>query len=102
MDVSPEPVTPATPSRPTAVTGEEAYDDYTSLSDLELILRRDHLRVQLDELTVDPGASPVTNQLLVNIDEQIDRMTDELTRRALSRHPASPGPARQRYRLFVR
>ena len=66
--------------------------DYTSLSDLELILERDRLREQLEVLTVDPARSPAVCQMLANIDQQIDRMTDELTGRALSRHPTSPGP----------
>jgi hypothetical protein len=77
--------------------------DYTSLSDLELILERDRLREQLEELTVNPARSPAVCQLLADIDQQIDRVTDELTRRALSRHPTSPGPnSRRHYRSLLR
>jgi hypothetical protein len=87
------------------VTEAAAADDIdvTPLSDLELILARDRLRAQLDELTANPRSSRVTGQMLVDIDRQIDLVTDELTRRALSRHPAFSGPtSRQRYRSFIR
>jgi hypothetical protein len=105
MSVSPGPVRSAIPGLPTSVTEAAPDDDFnvTPLSDLELILERDRLRTQLDELTVNEGTTPVTSQMLVNIDKQIDRITDELTHRALSRHPAFTGPTtRQRYRSFVR
>jgi hypothetical protein len=105
MGVSPELVPSATPERPTSVTEAEEHDEfsYTSLSDLGLILERDRLRTQLDELTVSPENSPVASQMLIDIDKQIDRITDELTHRALSRHPAFHGPnTRQRYRSFIR
>jgi hypothetical protein len=105
MDLSPEPGTSAFPGGPTDATGPATNDQssYASLSDLELILERDRLREQLDDLTVNPGSSPVVGQMLVNIDHQIDRMTDELTRRALSRHPSSPRPeTRQHYRSLLR
>ena len=105
MGSSPEPATSASPKGPDPSIGSVANDDFdcTSLSDLELILERDRLREQLEELTVNPARSPAVCQLLANIDQQIDRMTDELTGRALSRHPTSPGPnSRRHYRSLVR
>jgi hypothetical protein len=105
VGISPDSGASATPESPTPATKPATNDEasYTSLSDLELILERDRLREQLDDLTDNPGSSPVVSHLLVNIDEQIDRMTEELTRRALSRHPSSSGPnSRQRYRSLLR
>jgi hypothetical protein len=105
MDLSPEPGTSAFPGGPTEATGSATNEqsDYASLSDLDLILERDRLREQLDDLTINPGSSPVVSQTLIDIDQQIDRMTDELTRRALSRHPSSSGPnTRRRYRSLLR
>jgi hypothetical protein len=106
-DVVPMGVSPGSPtwqvgdrSLPTAVK-EEA--NHTQLSDEQLISERDRLRSQLDELTENPGSSPVVGQMLVNIDQKIDRMTDELTRRALSRNPSSPDPSsRMQYRSAAR
>jgi hypothetical protein len=102
MAVSPDSPTWAVGDRylPTAVH-EEA--DHTLLSDEQLINERDRLRKQLDELTDNPGSAPVVGQMLVNMDQRIDRMTDELTRRALSRTPSSADPStRLRYRSSAR
>lgn len=63
--------------------------DYTMIDDEQLIIDRDRQRRQLDELTVNPGSSPAIGQLLSNIEREVERMTDELIQRALSRHPAS-------------
>jgi hypothetical protein len=55
---------------------------FVAYSDEELILERDRKREQLDELTLRPDASPSVIQLLVSIDREIERIMDELARRA--------------------
>ncbi len=62
---------------------------YTAYTDDELIIERDRQRKRLDELTLQPGTSPSIVQLLVGIEGEVERMTDELMRRARARHPAS-------------
>jgi hypothetical protein len=63
--------------------------DYTMIDDEQLIIERDWLRKQLDQLTVKPGSSPVAvGQLLSSIEREVQRMTDELLLRTRSRHPA--------------
>lgn len=62
---------------------------FVAYSDEELILERDRRRKQMDELTMRRGASPSLIQLIVSIDREVERMTDELTRRATAKHPAS-------------
>jgi hypothetical protein len=80
----------------TLLHGDESYP---LLTDDQLIIERDRLRDQLEELTVNPGSSPVVCQLLVNIEHEIEHMMDELLQRARSRHPSSGGlGSRQRLR----
>ncbi len=69
----------------------EATDDYGAYSDDRLHDERDRKQRQLDELTLHPDRSAVCS-LLVSIDGEIERITDELIRRARSRHPSSGGP----------
>jgi hypothetical protein len=102
MGLSPESPTWAVGDRSLPVAVDQGAN-HTLLSDEQLIGERDRLRNQLDELTDNPGSSPVVGQMLVNIDQQIDRMTDELTRRALSRSPSPVDPGtRLRYRSAAR
>lgn len=68
-----------------------AGTDYTVIDDEHLIIERDRQRRQLDELTENPGSSTAVGQLLSSIEREVERITDELMRRALSRHPASRG-----------
>jgi hypothetical protein len=63
--------------------------DYTMIDDEQLIIERARQRRRLDELTVDPGSSPAVVQLLAGIERDVERMTDQLIQRALSRRPAS-------------
>ena len=69
----------------------DAETDYTTFGDEHLITERDRQRAQLDELTMHAGSSPVVNQLRASIEREVGRMTDELRRRARSRHPSSRG-----------
>jgi hypothetical protein len=63
--------------------------DYTFTQDEQLMAERDRQRRQLDELTLHPGSSPAVDQLRASIEREVDRMTDELRRRARARHPSS-------------
>jgi len=58
--------------------------NFSQLSDDQLIIERDRQRRRLDELTVNPGSSPAVCSLLVSIDHDVERMTEELIRRARS------------------
>ena len=69
----------------------EANADYSAYSDDWLLSERDRKQRQLDELTRHPDRSAVCS-LLVSLDGEIERITDELIRRARSRHPSSRGP----------
>jgi len=62
---------------------------YILFNDEQLVIERDRCQEQADELRRHPGRSPAVGQLLVSIEDEIDRMTDELLRRARSRHPSS-------------
>ena len=59
---------------------------YGLLTDQQLVTERARLRVRLDDLTMSPGSSPAVSQILVNIEQEIERITDDLRRRAISRH----------------
>jgi len=63
--------------------------DYALLAEDQLLAERDRLRIQSDELTTHPAASPGVSQRLVSIEEQIERISDELLQRARSRHPSA-------------
>ncbi len=69
----------------------EATADYSAYSDDRLLSERDRRQRQLDELTLHPDRSAVSS-LLVSVDGEVERITDELIRRARSRHPSSGGP----------
>ena len=77
---------PITALRPATIVG---VPDYALHADDQLIAERDRLRTQSDELTAQPGGTPGVSQLLVSIEQEIDRITDELMQRARSRHPSA-------------
>ena len=70
----------------------EATADYSAYSDEQLIRERDQQQRQLEELTLHSDRSRATRSLLISIDGEVERITDELIRRARSRHPSSRGP----------
>ena len=80
-----------TPPREDRLTNTSGVISSSLIGDEQLVSERDHLRDRLDELTKNPGSSPVASQILVNMEREIERMTDELRQRALSRHPSSGG-----------
>ncbi len=65
------------------VYGLTSYSTYT---DEELIIERDRQREHLDELTLHPDPLPSVGQLLTGIEREIQRLTEELLRRARSTH----------------
>jgi len=67
-------------------------------ADEQLISERDPLEIQLEDLTLNPESSPVISQILVNMEQEIERMTDELRQRARSRHPSSGMSILRRFR----
>jgi hypothetical protein len=69
----------------------DAETDYTGFDDEQLILERDRQRQQLDELNLHRGSSPAVAQLRDTLEREVDRMEEELHRRARSRHPSSRG-----------
>ena len=71
---------------------------YELLTDEQLIVERDRLRQQLNSLTMNPGSSPIISQILVNMEQEIERMTDELRQRAISLHPSSGISILRRFR----
>jgi hypothetical protein len=79
-------------------TGTDSEASYRLLTDEELIVERGRLRDQLDELTMNPGSSPVASQMLVNMELEIENMTDELRQRASSLHPSSGMSLLRRFR----
>jgi hypothetical protein len=72
-------------------TNASGATSFRRLTDEQMISERDRLRSQLEELTMNPGRSPATSQVLVNMDRAVERMTDELRQRAIARHPSSGG-----------
>ncbi len=87
--------TPQAEDRRTSVDADISYRLFT---DDQLIIERRRLRLQLDELTLNPGSSPVVSQILVNMEQEIEHMTDELRQRAISRHPSSGMNILRRFR----
>ena len=63
---------------------------YLLVTDVQLMVERDRQRVQLDRLTMSPGTSPAIGQVFASIEQEIERINDELIRRVLSRNPWSP------------
>ena len=64
------------------------FTDYIAYSDGQLILERDRKRRQLQELNSHLGTLPAVDQLFADIEQEVERMTKELTRRANDRRPA--------------
>ena len=67
----------------------EGVPGYALYADDQLTAERDRLRIQSDELTMQSAGSPGVSQILVGIEQEIDRITDELLQRARSRHPSA-------------
>lgn len=63
--------------------------DYSMFGDEQLRIERDRQSQQLQELVLSPGGSPAVAQLRRSLEREVERMTDELRRRARSRHPSS-------------
>ena len=89
MPIRPSFLTRVKDSDPSPTT-VDATLDYGGYDDDELLAERDRQQRQLEELTLHPDHAAT---LLVSIDGAIERMTDELIRRARSRHPSSGGRA---------
>ena len=79
-------------------TESDAGISYRSLTDEQLITERARLQIQLDDLTMNPGSSPVISQVLANMEQEIERMTGELWQRSRSRHPSSGMGILRRFR----
>jgi len=62
---------------------------YAPYTDEQLLADRTRLRDQSDELAANPGRSPGVAQLLASIEQEIERISEELLQRARSRHPSS-------------
>ena len=69
----------------------EGDTDYSMFGDDQLRLERDRQSQQLLELVLHPGGSPAVAQLHQSLEREVERMSDELRRRARSRHPSSRG-----------
>jgi hypothetical protein len=67
----------------------DGVTDYSFFSDEQLAEERDRQQTQLDELGTHSGESAAVRELRSSIDGEVKRMTDELRRRARSRHPSS-------------
>lgn len=65
--------------------------DYRVYTDDQLIAERDHRQRRLEELTRRRDHTTAICSQLVTLDGEVERMTDELIRRARSRHPSSHG-----------
>ncbi len=87
MAVPPRESNPS-PTAPLRLTTIHGVPDYALLAEDQLIAERDRLRIQSDELTMHRAASPGVSQRLVTIEEEIERISDELLQRARSRHPS--------------
>src|ERR1700722_15389898 len=79
-------------------TGTDSEVNYRLFTDEQLTVERRRLRDQLDELTMNPGSSPVASQILANMEQEIESMTDELGQRARSLHPSSGMSLLRRFR----
>lgn len=73
---------------PANTTGVISYRLFT---DKQLISERTRLRARLEDLTMNPGSSPAVGQVLVNMERDLERMTDEVGRRSIARHPSLGG-----------
>lgn len=69
----------------------DAETDYTRFDDEQLMIERDKQGHQLEELTLQRSSSPAVAQLRETLQREVERMTEELHRRARSRHPSSRG-----------
>ncbi len=88
MGVPPRESNPS-PTAALRLTTIEGVPGYALHADDQLIAERDRLRTQSDELTMHSAGSPGVSQLLVGIEQEIERITDELLQRARSRHPST-------------
>ncbi len=80
------------PTDPSATT-DGATLDYGRYSDDELIAERERRQRQRGDLLLHADGDSATYALMVSIDGEVGRITDELIRRARSRHPSSFDPA---------
>jgi hypothetical protein len=83
---------PNTPEHPSPAP-DHATLDYGRYGDDQLIAERDRRQRQRDELMLNADGEAATHTLMVSIEREVDRITDELIRRARSRHPSSFRPA---------
>ena len=67
--------------------------DYRQYSDEQLTEERDRQQRQLEELTRHLDHPSATGRQLVDADDAVERIDDELIRRARQRHPSSRGLA---------
>jgi len=67
--------------------------DYSLYTDDQLMAERDARQRRLDELTRQRDHTSATCSQLVSLDGDVEQMTDELIRRARSRHPSARGLA---------
>jgi hypothetical protein len=79
-------------AHPSSTTAQDMLD-YSRYSDDELMTERARRHRQLDELSLFAEGESDASALLVRLDEEVERITDELIRRARSRHPSSFQPA---------
>ena len=77
----------------TATDPAQATLDYSRYGDDQLMAERERRQRQLDELTHHGAGEAATCSLMVSLDDEIERITGELIRRARSRHPSSFNPA---------
>ncbi len=68
-----------------------ARTSFEMFNDEWLALKRDRRLQQLFDLAMHPIKSPVYLELMSSMQREIDGMTDELVRRARSRHPSARG-----------
>jgi hypothetical protein len=80
------------PTDPAPAPGHATLD-YARYSDDQLIAERERRQRQRDELVLHTDGEATVYTLLVSIDGEVERITDELMRRARSRHPSSFNPA---------
>jgi hypothetical protein len=92
MPIRPSFLTRAKDGDPSPTTAD-ATPDYRAYDDDELLVERDRQQRRLEELTLHPDPGQANCSRLVGIDGEVERITDEMIRRARSRHPSSGGLA---------
>ena len=78
--------TTPTHSSPTTAQGTLDFGRY---SDDQLMAERERRQRQRSELSLHTDAEPAAHTALASIDREVERINDELIRRARSRHPSS-------------